>query len=352
MHRRRPAEESIVNPNETGSDHDQEATERSLARLLKLSGERENPSPEATARAHAAAHDAWQGSLREARVARQRNVITRLAAVFSIALIGALAWKVFNTPPDSPLVVAHITGVSAPTTLTNASGERLDATAGIPIRMKSRLQTETGRASLKIGDALSLRLDTNSELLFEDDSSIRLLAGAIYIDSGGLNAATNLRVLTPAGEVQHEGTQYQIRLNGEITQIKVREGRVRLLAARNGGAISIVAGEQIQIDDEISKSSVPSFGRDWDWASTMAAPIDIDNRPLIEFLTWIAREHGWQLRYAGADEERAVQSIRLHGSAKGATPLDTLRRVSLVTGLSMHVENGVLLVGPGRKQSR
>ena len=84
----------------------------------------------------------------------------------------------------------------------------------------------------------------------------------------------------------------------------------------------------------------------------MASPIDIDNRPLIEFLNWIAREHGWQLRYASADDERAVQAIRLHGSVEGATPLDTLRRVSLVTGLSMQVENGILLVGPGGEQPR
>lgn len=342
-----------MNMNQAGSDRDHEATERSLARLLKLSGEREAPSPEATARAHAAALDAWQSSLRNTRAMRKRYLLSSLAAAFSITLIGALAWTSFDPSRNEPLVVAHIIGLSGSATVTDANGSRLNASIGMPLSMNARLQTGQGRGSLMIGDSLSLRLDNSTALTIEDDSTVRLLAGVIYIDSGGLNAATNLRVLTPAGEVRHEGTQYLIQVNGELTQIKVREGRVRLNAARNGGAVSIVAGEQIRVEnDEISKASVPLFGPDWEWASTMATTIDIDNRPLIEFLAWITREHGWQLRYASVAEERAVQSIRLHGSAMGATPLDTLRRVSLITGLSMQVDNGVLLVGLTRETSR
>lgn len=342
-----------MNTNQAGSDRDHETTERSLARLLKLSGERETPSPEVTARAHAAALDAWQGSLRRTRATARRYVLSSLAAAFSIALIGAMAWSAFDPSRNEPTVVAHIVALSGPATITDSSGSTANASIGMPLSKKARLQTGAGRGSLTIGDALSLRLDNSTELLFEDDSNIHLLAGTIYIDSGGLNAATNLRVLTPAGEVQHEGTQYQIRVSGELTQIKVREGRVRLVTARNGDAVSIVAGEQVRVeDDEISKASVPSFGPDWDWASTMATALDIDNRPLVEFLAWITREHGWQLRYASAAEERAVQSIRLHGSAKGANPLDTLRRVSLITGLSMQMENGILLVGATSESSR
>ena len=342
-----------MNTNQSGSDDDQQASEHSLARLLKLSGERETPSSEATARAHAAALEAWQTSLRYSSTIRRRYVIASLAATLCVALIGALTWQYSDTSSSESIVVAHIDDLSSAATITDASGKSSDATIGIPIWKDSRLQTGTGRASLTVGDSLSLRLDTNTELLFADDSSIRLLAGAIYIDSGGLNVASNLRVLTPAGEVRHEGTQYQVRLKGEVTEIKVREGRVRVLAARNGSTVTVVAGEQIRVaDDEFSKTSVPLFGPDWEWASTMATPIDTDNRPLIEFLAWITREHGWQLRYASADEERAAQSIRLHGSVQGATALDTLHRVSLVTGLSLQVEEGILVVGPRRESSR
>lgn len=329
-----------------------ETSERSLARLLKLSGERETPSAEATARAHAAALETWQDSLWKVRATRIRYVLSGLAAAFSIALVGAIMLT-STTQQTTPVSVAYIVGLSAPATLIDPNGGRSEANIGTPIATSAQLQTRTGRGSLRIGESLSLRIDTNTQLRFVGPSHVRLLAGAVYVDSGGLNAASNLRILTPAGEVHHEGTQYQVRVHGELTHIKVREGRVQLLATRNGGVMSIIAGEQIRIDDgDVSKSSVPIFGPDWDWASSMASSIDIDNRPLIEFLAWITREHGWQLRYASPTEERAVQSIRLHGSAMGNTPADTLRRVSLITGLSMQVDNGILLVGPGREQQR
>jgi hypothetical protein len=80
--------------------------------------------------------------------------------------------------------------------------------------------------------------------------------------------------------------------------------------------------------------------------------LDIDNRPLVEFLAWIARENGWQLRYATSDLEREAQSIRLHGAAKEKDPEGTLQRIALLTGVPMHVENGILFVGDHEKAAR
>jgi ferric-dicitrate binding protein FerR (iron transport regulator) len=274
--------------------------------------------------------------------------------MLSIVLVGAAAWNAVDVERTAPRTLARIVALSAPATTLTSDGVVSEVNLGAAITTSMQLHTRSGRGALAMGDSLSLRLDTDTRVRFEDENQIRLLAGAIYVDSGGLNAASHLRILTPAGEVRHEGTQYQVVVTGELTQIKVREGRVHLmLATGNATPIPVAAGEQIHVDDLIvSKRSVPSFGPDWDWASTMATPIDVDNRPLIEFLAWITREHGWQLRYASAAEERAVQSIRLHGSAKADTPAQTLKRVSLMTGLSMEVEDGILTVGPRRGPKR
>ena len=323
-------------------------SEHSLARLLKLSGERETPSSHAAARAHAAALEVWNASLRQERSAHRRQMLSRIAAVLVIALIGAVTWMSFDQRASLP-TVAHIVTAIGEAVIVNSEGEPLSGASGAMVPASAQLRTREGRAALSVGDSLSLRVNVDSTVRFDGENEITLLAGAIYVDSGGLNANSGLRILTPAGEVRHEGTQYQVAVTGQVTQIKVREGRVRLSEANGGSAIHIAAGEHVRVDESgsISRRPVPPFGPEWDWASTVATPIDIDNRPLTEFLAWIVREHGWQLRYASEAEERAARVIRLHGSAQGKTPAETLRRVSLITGLAMHVEGGVLFVGPG-----
>jgi ferric-dicitrate binding protein FerR (iron transport regulator) len=274
--------------------------------------------------------------------------------MLGIVFIGAAAWNALDVERAAPRTFAQVVALSAPATILTSNGAATEVNLGAAITTRMQLHTRSGRGALAVGDSLSLRLDTDTQVRFDDANQVRLLAGAIYVDSGGLNAASDLRILTPAGEVRHEGTQFQVAVSGELTQIKVREGRVQLMLAKGDGtSIPVVAGEQIHVDDlTVTRRSVPSFGPDWDWASTMATPIDVDNRPLIEFLAWITREHGWQLRYASATEERAVQSIRLHGSAKADTPAQTLKRVSLITGLSMEVQDGILTVGPGKEPAR
>ena len=63
------------------------------------------------------------------------------------------------------------------------------------------------------------------------------------------------------------------------------------------------------------ESGLPSFGEEWEWAARMAPGFDIENRPLSEFLAWLVREHGWQLRFTDAQWQSRAQGIRLHGSS-------------------------------------
>lgn len=327
-------------------------SEQSLARLLKLSGERGTPSAHATARAHAAASEAWQSALRERRSQRGRQLFLGFAAALAVALVGALAWKSLGII-DEPRTLAQIVQASGEGSLVSSDSET-GLFTGALISEKAELRTREGRAALSIGDSLSLRVNVHSRVRFEAEHRITLLAGTIYVDSGGLSAQSDLRIVTPAGEVQHQGTQYQIAVTGDLTQIRVREGRVRLSGRSDSDPIHVSAGEEIRIDTEgsISRRAVSSFGPEWEWASMLAVPIDIENRPLIEFLAWMVREHGWQLRYASSADEHAVHSIRLHGALPEATPEKKLQRVSLITGLPMYVHEGVLLVGSSRSTAQ
>jgi ferric-dicitrate binding protein FerR (iron transport regulator) len=328
-----------------------DAAEQSVARLLKFSGERTTPAEDATARAHAAALDAWQSCVKLERLRNRRHVRWRIAAALSAVAIGAIVWASFEMRVPLDRVVAHFVIASHDTKLVASSGVERTLAAGAAVLTRSQLVTAEGGAALNIGDSLSLRVNKHSRVRFDAENQITLLAGMVYVDSGGLSAHSDLRILTPSGEVRHEGTQYQVSVADGATRIQVREGRVRLTGSDKDGVLHITAGEGVDVDGggHISRHTINGFGPEWEWATALAMPLDIENRPLVEFLAWIARENGWQLRYATFDLEREAQSIRLHGVAKGKNPEDTLQRVALLTGMPMYVDNGILVVGGGRK---
>jgi hypothetical protein len=93
---------------------------------------------------------------------------------------------------------------------------------------------------------------------------------------------------------------------------------------------------------------LPTFGSDWLWAASIAPALQIENRPLAEFLSWLSREQGWQLRFASDELQEQATQIRLHGSLDGLDSLAMLERVALVTGVPLQTRDGVLWVGEPR----
>ncbi len=308
----------------------------SIAQLLKLAGTRDMPSEAATERARAAAEAAWQRGLRQpARPLRGRRVWIPLALAASSVLVAML---LLNRPaPRAALVVASVVAVDADPVLR----------VGAAVHEGATVSTGDGRAAFLLGDSLSLRVDRGTQLEFVSEDRVRLAKGSVYVDSGGLNAASRLRTETPAGEVRHLGTQFLVSVEGAATRIRVREGRVEL--ARPGmPAQDIAAGDGLNIEGGRLQllQGLASHGGDWEWATATAPAFDIENRPLSEFLAWVSREHGWQLAYRDEEIRVRAQDIRLHGTVSGLEVRAMLERIALITGVSLRVEAGVLQVDP------
>jgi ferric-dicitrate binding protein FerR (iron transport regulator) len=315
----------------------------SIEALVRLAGERDRPSAAGMERARAAAHEAWQQSLREGRAAHRRSHTWLLALAASVVLAAAGVW--WWQPTTGGPVVAHVTAVQGEILLEGGASDEGRLEPSSPVRAGSVLDTRGGRLALQMGDALSLRLDRGTRLRLVDAERVVLLQGALYVDSGGLNMPGSLRIDTPAGTVRHVGTQFQVRLVARGTRVDVREGRVVLEAA--GRSVDVGAGDRVVAADgsiEV-QHGIAGFGETWAWVATLAPDFAIDNRPLDEFLTWLAREQGWQLRYADPALQLRSREIRLHGSVAGLGAMDMLERVSLITGVPLVVEQGVLLAG-------
>lgn len=325
-------------------------SERSIERLIKLGGERDMPSREAMERARLAAQESFRRMLGERPPAAPRSRIKPMLGFAVAAGLAALALYTWTHRPVSepPVLVARIATLEDGATLFEPGGKTI-ARVALPIHSGTTLATREGRIALTFGDSVSLRVDRHTRLRFDSRERITLLEGALYVDSGGVNAVPALRIDTPAGEVRHVGTQFQVSVAGSITRVRVREGRV-LLTRAAGAPADIVTGDEVKVSGKNLQwlHALPSFGPDWEWSASIAPPLEIENRPLSEFLAWMVREHGWQLRYGDPGLQPRTPEIRLHGSLDRLGPDAMLERVSLVTGVPLRSRDGVLWVGEGQ----
>ena len=120
------------------------------------------------------------------------------------------------------------------------------------------------------------------------------------------------------------------------------------------GESTVPAGTEVLIDRDqhVTRTDVESAGPHWSWTETMAPEIDIENRPLAEFLEWVARETGRKLviadertRHAGRHDSHARQRARAAADA-GADA------VMASTSLRFDLPAGVIRVSSARESPR
>jgi ferric-dicitrate binding protein FerR (iron transport regulator) len=317
----------------------------SVERLVRLAGERDLPSPEATERARAASERAWRQMLARPAPHAARSRFMRIGLALAAGL--AAAWWVSRPVDSIPLEVGRVIAVQAGA-IGHAQDKEWPVAMNQAVSTGTTLDTTHGRLALSLGSASSLRMDRDTRLRVDARDHVTLLAGSLYVDSGGLNVSSPLRIATPAGEIGHIGTQFQVFVGDALIRVRVREGRVSVMTGgvtqdlASGDALE-VRGAQRQVSHGLS-----TFGAEWTWAASVAAVLEIENRPLGEFLAWLAREQGWQLRYATDALQEQATRIRLHGSLDGMDSIAMLERIALITGVPLQMRDGVLWVGTPR----
>jgi len=325
----------------------------SVEQLIRLAGERDMPSDAGTLRARAAAEQAWRDMLAQpVRIAPRRGWLAALGIALAAGL-AVIAWLVSRDTYEvaAPITLASVVAVEGGATQRTAGeGSGSPATVNSMLTSGTLLETSQGRLAISFGNALSLRLDRATRLRLDGRDRVTLLEGSLYVDSGGFNTGPALRILTPAGAVRHVGTQFQVSVANDLTRVRVREGRVLVDPAGGGTAQDLATGDELESRGAQSRliHGLPSFGPAWDWVVSVAPVLTIENRPLAEFLAWLAREHGWQLRYSMDGVQDEAGRIRLHGSFEGLDVTAMLERVTLVTGVPVVMQDGILWVGARR----
>jgi ferric-dicitrate binding protein FerR (iron transport regulator) len=300
-------------------------------------------SPEAMQRIRQAAEQEWRSTTRTPARRGWRS----FAAAASIAVLAAGlggAWLALNGGSADGEVLGVLASFDAPGIVETRSLRRDVAFgAGDKLRAPQRLDVR-GDSLVSIAAGGNLRLARATIIHIEAGNTISLERGELYVDiPPGSHGSDAFRVVTDAGEFLHDGTQFAVAIFEGQTRLRVREGRVRWLA--EAGESTVPAGTEVMIDrnGKTTQRPIATAGRDWAWTESMTPGIAIEERPLIEFLEWFARETGRRLVIDDAARQQAA-SIRMHGNIDGLTVTEALSAVMATTTLRYELPEGVIRV--------
>jgi ferric-dicitrate binding protein FerR (iron transport regulator) len=302
-------------------------------------------SPEALARIRRATEAEWRAE-HVAPSSRRGWMPYAAAAVFAFIAITSLLILRTNIPAvHAGLPLAQLARAETPGVLELKTWWRESAVnAGAALRAGQRFEAR-GDSLLTLRGGGNLRLAHGSRFEVLASDAVRLERGEMYVDiPPGSREARSFVAVTEAGEFRHLGTQFALSVNDGATRLRVREGRVQWQAA--GSESMVDAGTEVTIDrhQAITRRDVESSGSHWSWAESMTPDIEIEDKPLAEFLDWVARDTGRTLVIADDATRQQVETIRMHGSVRGLEPLMALKAVMASTSLRLDLPAGMIRV--------
>lgn len=304
--------------------HDEQTTDR-VAALLQHSGPRPAPSRRGFETARTEARTAWEADVRGVqRQWRMRMAMLTLAT--AATLVVAVSYYRSADRPQ-PVMAARVSGSS--TTL----------------NINDVYRTGAGdRTRLTLANGVELRLDADTEIRFPSAASVALERGGLFVDTGASHdPGGSVEIHTPAGIARDIGTRFEVRVIARTTRVRVRDGIVQLT---HGSAIHTAKrGTELVADPSgVALHDAPTGGADWDWVALAAAPFAVEGKTLPQFLEWVAREGGWEIRFADDALRRSTAGIVLHGSIAGLTPEQALETILPTCGLTHRIERDVVTI--------
>ncbi len=311
-------------------------SERALKELFEQAEPRPPPPAADAEEIRRAVYAEWD-ALTGRRQWRRR---TGFAAAASVVLAAAVWFATSLVPSAPPATVARVERIRG--AIDTEAGMRL--ASGSVLVTGDTLSTRTGQVALRLTSGGSLRIGPRSEVVLTGTDAAQLVSGTLYFDSENRRGSVPFSVTTPLGTVRDVGTQFVMRVDGERTDVGVREGRVTLTT--QAASDTAEAGQRLVAEERattIRREPVPKFGGDWLWAEELAPPFDIDGRTVKEFLTWFASQTGRDVVFASPAAEQSARDTRLSGSID-LEPLRTLAAVLATTDLTYTIEEDRVVI--------
>jgi ferric-dicitrate binding protein FerR (iron transport regulator) len=326
-----------------------DAADRALREGLRAPG----LSADALQRIRAATQQEWRAihPAEPVRVAGRRWL--SLAAAASVAILaGVVGFNIFMTDSAGGAVVGQLARFDAPGVVESRYLRRDAAIEQGSSLHAGQILDVRGDSLITLAGGGNLRVARASAFEVVAANAVKLERGELYVDiPPGSRGSDRFMVVTPAGEFRHVGTQFAVAIVNGATRLRVREGSVQWHAS--DGDSTVNAGTEVVIERNrtVTQRPIATAGRDWAWAETMAPEIDIENRPLGEFLSWFSRETGRKLVLADDAVRKQTTTILMHGSVRGLTATEALSAVMASTTLRFELLEGVIRVSSAREST-
>jgi ferric-dicitrate binding protein FerR (iron transport regulator) len=299
--------------------------------------------PEALARIRAAVEPVWRANVPRPP-SRARRYVVAAGLLSGVLLVGVLVSRV-GVSDGQGEIAAHLIrmgspGVAEVRTLRSSMG----LAEGAVMRSEHSYRSN-GQSLLALEGGGELRVAAGTEFGILEKSVMRLDRGEFYVDiPPGAQTAAAFTLKTAAGEFHHVGTQFALAVSQGRTRLRVREGSVRWVVAERGAIAG--AGTEVVFTNgtKSAERQISTSDENWDWIAATTPDFEIDNRPLGDFLAWIARQTGRKLIVADDQAKMKVASIVMHGSIRGLTPIQALSAVMSATELRYDLPDGQIRV--------
>ena len=327
-----------------------------MERLLRLAGPRAPIPEDVAARVYENVHREWQASSQPPDGARvyqfvrrewekdtTRRRYRRWALPVALAASIVLAVTMILQPPVSAPGKVPIGTVAR---VIDATGAGELPALDQPVHAGDVLATGAGqKLSILIDNAESLRLDQNTTLAFVAKGEFRLDAGRVYADTGDfMYRDRGLIIHTEKGTVTDVGTQFAVQVASSGLDVAVREGRVDI--SRGGNDFVAVAGERLRLesDNQPTVAALEPHDAFWDWTAALAPVFDIENKSLLDFLRWAARETGRELIFADNELRMSAMRTDLHGSVADFEPIEAVESVLAATNFRFRIQADSIVI--------
>jgi ferric-dicitrate binding protein FerR (iron transport regulator) len=313
-----------------------------LGELIRAAGRRPPPPREHYESVLAASRSAWQSKVR----ARRRRQWFALAAAVVLAVGSAVTFQAVQRIAPTP--AATLAAAGGEIALFSSATGMWQPLTDVDARIfpGDRLRTGAdGRAALATPGGRSLRIDSDTELTLDGSSSVELVAGTLYVDSGRATSVNAIEIATPFGKVRDIGTQFEVRSSAESLRVRVRSGVVELVQSAYAADFRSPAGAEFELltSGAVQLREIAPDDDQWDWAATLAvAP---DNQSILGYLQWIAHETGKSLRFDSPNTELRAQLVSFKADARGFTPLEILESIKETSDFTYELTgDGAILV--------
>jgi len=329
------------------NDKDERSIDSEIDTALSSAKPRQAPRLDRKEEIYGELRSAWLDDISVTK-RRRRFIVSGLAASIVAAVVLSLQ---LNSGPQNAIsqpdaVLAR--SVGSGTTLNGFQiQEQIPINAPLQFRAGDELTTgENAAIAIDWNSACSLRVSSESTVVFESGDRVALVAGSMYFDSKqyGAGSSSSIIVDTPLGRVHHVGTQFVATVSGSSVTIAVREGKVSF--GDDSDSIIVKSGQSVLIEGSngIEFQDVAATDDRWAWASHIAPPLDVDGRSTRDIIEWLSRESGRSVEYRSSAAESYAASDTIRGIGQ-IGPSQAMNIVPLATRLRLDIDKDTIRVG-------